>query len=293
MEKQKQNGKEAFEQKERINQKGNQGFQKKAEMAVKEGDKVKSLLQEKDEAEKELNSQLTSVITAPENAGGTEGESIAAATDKSKRSTRVLCSREKNRSAIENIEMLLLKGKKGARHSRDIEDLQIMDKSSRCTELPEELDLKKKLIEQNELWEQHIGQVLKHKELQQQSAGERISFKRSNRVEAYGQVLRGFRSLLQTARRYSEAITEIRAIDIEKIRVWMKMDRDAFLNKSYIKYVGWAMHEKQGERSPVKSVELMLGSARIRGLVFDRGRLSLNSPFHPSGMSTSKGQSGQ
>lgn len=144
MEKQKQNGKEAFEQKERINQKGNREFQKKAEMAVKEGDKVKSLLQEKDEAEKELNSQLTSVITAPENAGGTEGESIAAATDKSKRSTRVLCSREKNRSAIENIEVLLLRERR-VQGTADIEDLPIMNKSSRCTELPEELDLKKKL----------------------------------------------------------------------------------------------------------------------------------------------------
>ncbi|MGH0123050.1 UNVERIFIED_CONTAM: hypothetical protein FKN15_047460 [Acipenser sinensis] len=43
-----------------------------------------------------------------------------------------------------------------------------MDKSSKCTELSEELDLKKKLIEQNELREEHIDQVFKHKELQQQ-----------------------------------------------------------------------------------------------------------------------------
>ncbi|MGH0123051.1 UNVERIFIED_CONTAM: hypothetical protein FKN15_047461 [Acipenser sinensis] len=86
MEKQKQNGKEAcgkvvnsvqvqvineqtdnynpaLEQKGRIHQKVNQELQKKAEVAIKEVNKVKSLLQKKDKAEKELNSQLTSAIT--------------------------------------------------------------------------------------------------------------------------------------------------------------------------------------------------------------------------------------
>ncbi|MGH0116149.1 UNVERIFIED_CONTAM: hypothetical protein FKN15_074790 [Acipenser sinensis] len=38
---------------------------------------------------------------------------------------------------------------------------------------------------------------------------------------------------------------------------------------------------------PYRSMELMRGSAHIRGLVFDRGRRSRNSPCHLSGMSTS------
>ncbi|KAG5852213.1 hypothetical protein ANANG_G00060010 [Anguilla anguilla] len=47
--------------------------------------------------------------------------------------------------------------------------------------------------------------------------------------------------------RYRDAIAEIRAICIEEIGVWMKMYSDAFLNDSYLKYVGWTMHDKQGE----------------------------------------------
>uniref|UniRef100_A0A671YXK0 Cohesin subunit SA n=1 Tax=Sparus aurata TaxID=8175 RepID=A0A671YXK0_SPAAU len=47
--------------------------------------------------------------------------------------------------------------------------------------------------------------------------------------------------------RYRDSIAEIRAICIEEIGVWMKLYSDAFLNDSYLKYVGWTMHDKQGE----------------------------------------------
>lgn len=47
--------------------------------------------------------------------------------------------------------------------------------------------------------------------------------------------------------RYRDSIAEIRAICIEEIGMWMKMYSDAFLNDSYLKYVGWTMHDKQGE----------------------------------------------
>lgn len=43
---------------------------------------------------------------------------------------------------------------------------------------------------------------------------------------------------------FSDAIAEIRAICIEEIGVWMKLYSDAFLNDSYLKYVGWTMHDK-------------------------------------------------
>lgn len=42
----------------------------------------------------------------------------------------------------------------------------------------------------------------------------------------------------------SDAIAEIRASCIEEIGVWMKLYSDAFLNDSYLKYVGWTMHDK-------------------------------------------------
>ncbi|XP_064422599.1 cohesin subunit SA-2 isoform X1 [Latimeria chalumnae] len=47
--------------------------------------------------------------------------------------------------------------------------------------------------------------------------------------------------------RYRDAIAEVRAVCIEEIGMWMKMYSDAFLNDSYLKYVGWTMHDKQGE----------------------------------------------
>ncbi|XP_075876525.1 cohesin subunit SA-2-like isoform X1 [Nelusetta ayraudi] len=47
--------------------------------------------------------------------------------------------------------------------------------------------------------------------------------------------------------RYRDAIAEIRAVCIEEIGMWMKLYSDAFLNDSYLKYVGWTMHDKQGE----------------------------------------------
>lgn len=43
---------------------------------------------------------------------------------------------------------------------------------------------------------------------------------------------------------FSDAIAEIRAVCIEEIGVWMKLYSDAFLNDSYLKYVGWTMHDK-------------------------------------------------
>lgn len=41
-----------------------------------------------------------------------------------------------------------------------------------------------------------------------------------------------------------DAIAEIRAVCIEEIGVWMKLYSDAFLNDSYLKYVGWTLHDK-------------------------------------------------
>lgn len=46
-----------------------------------------------------------------------------------------------------------------------------------------------------------------------------------------------------------DAIAEIRAICIEEIGVWMKMYSDAFLNDSYLKYVGWTLHDRVSSHS--------------------------------------------
>ncbi|KTG45343.1 hypothetical protein cypCar_00002202, partial [Cyprinus carpio] len=44
-----------------------------------------------------------------------------------------------------------------------------------------------------------------------------------------------------------DVIAEIRVVCIEEIGMWMKMYSEAFLNDSYLKYVGWTMYDKQGE----------------------------------------------
>ncbi|XP_032870593.1 cohesin subunit SA-2-like isoform X1 [Amblyraja radiata] len=47
--------------------------------------------------------------------------------------------------------------------------------------------------------------------------------------------------------RYRDLIAEIRAVCMEEIGVWMKRYSDSFLNDSYLKYVGWMLHDKQRE----------------------------------------------
>ncbi|XP_069748062.1 cohesin subunit SA-2 isoform X2 [Narcine bancroftii] len=47
--------------------------------------------------------------------------------------------------------------------------------------------------------------------------------------------------------RYRDALPEIRAICIEEIGIWMKTCSDRFLTDSYLKYVGWTLHDKQSD----------------------------------------------
>lgn len=54
-----------------------------------------------------------------------------------------------------------------------------------------------------------------------------------------------------------DAIAEIRAICIEEIGVWMKMYSDAFLNDSYLKYVGWTLHDRVSKHSKQPPVSLV------------------------------------
>ncbi|XP_057260499.1 cohesin subunit SA-2-like isoform X3 [Pezoporus wallicus] len=47
--------------------------------------------------------------------------------------------------------------------------------------------------------------------------------------------------------RYRDVIPEIRATCIEEIGRWIKTYPDAFLNDSYLKYIGWMLYDKQAE----------------------------------------------
>ena len=55
---------------------------------------------------------------------------------------------------------------------------------------------------------------------------------------------------------FRDAIAEIRAICIEEIGVWMKLYSDAFLNDSYLKYVGWTLHDRVSTQSPADLLPL-------------------------------------
>uniref|UniRef100_A0A3Q3W0T0 Cohesin subunit SA n=1 Tax=Mola mola TaxID=94237 RepID=A0A3Q3W0T0_MOLML len=49
--------------------------------------------------------------------------------------------------------------------------------------------------------------------------------------------------------RYRDQLSEIRAISIAELGVWLKMDPDNFLNDKCLKYLGWTLYDKQ---SPVR-----------------------------------------
>ncbi|KAL2081341.1 hypothetical protein ACEWY4_023194 [Coilia grayii] len=46
-------------------------------------------------------------------------------------------------------------------------------------------------------------------------------------------------------KRYRDIVTEIRAICMEELTVWMRLYSSMFLNDSYLKYIGWMLHDKQ------------------------------------------------
>uniref|UniRef100_A0A673MY91 Cohesin subunit SA n=1 Tax=Sinocyclocheilus rhinocerous TaxID=307959 RepID=A0A673MY91_9TELE len=91
--------------------------------------------------------------------------------------------------------------------------------------------------------------------------------------------------------RYRDAIAEIRAICIEEIGVWMKLYSDAFLNDSYLKYVGWTLHDRQGEVR-LKCLKALQTLQTLRELfpkleLFTNRFLFYDSFFHLSHLSTS------
>ncbi|XP_042542659.1 cohesin subunit SA-3 [Dipodomys spectabilis] len=47
--------------------------------------------------------------------------------------------------------------------------------------------------------------------------------------------------------RYRDILPEIRAICMEELGCWMQTYNTSFLTDSYLKYIGWTLHDKQGE----------------------------------------------
>ncbi|KAJ1118594.1 hypothetical protein NDU88_006785 [Pleurodeles waltl] len=59
--------------------------------------------------------------------------------------------------------------------------------------------------------------------------------------------------------RYRDVVPEIRALCIEEISIWMKMHPHTFLNDSYLKYIGWMLHDKH----PEVRLKSLLGLQRL------------------------------
>lgn len=62
---------------------------------------------------------------------------------------------------------------------------------------------------------------------------------------------------------FRDAIAEIRAICIEEIGVWMKLYSDAFLNDSYLKYVGWTLHDRVSGHTDSHSSHILSNAINI------------------------------
>lgn len=44
--------------------------------------------------------------------------------------------------------------------------------------------------------------------------------------------------------RYRDQLSEIRAVCIEELGTWIKLDPEHFLNDKCLKYLGWTLHDK-------------------------------------------------
>lgn len=64
-----------------------------------------------------------------------------------------------------------------------------------------------------------------------------------------------------------DVIAEIRVVCIEEIGMWMKMYSEAFLNDSYLKYVGWTMYDKVSQTHSHRLVVLYRSNLNISHLI--------------------------
>lgn len=95
---------------------------------------------------------------------------------------------------------------------------------------------------------QKLYQVQKTKTMRQRSPPqqERIQRKitemREKRAEIESMMDVIFKGMF--LKRYRDVLPEIRSICMEELGLWMKVYSSAFLNDSYLKYMGWMMHDK-------------------------------------------------
>ncbi|KAG5852757.1 hypothetical protein ANANG_G00065950 [Anguilla anguilla] len=72
-------------------------------------------------------------------------------------------------------------------------------------------------------------------------------------------------------KRYRDVIPEIRAICMEELGIWMRLYSPVFLNDSYLKYLGWMLHDKQ----PDVRLKCVLGLQGLYGDTLLNSKLDL------------------
>ncbi|KAG9348971.1 hypothetical protein JZ751_029288 [Albula glossodonta] len=72
-------------------------------------------------------------------------------------------------------------------------------------------------------------------------------------------------------KRYRDVIPEIRAICMEELGIWMRLYSSVFLNDSYLKYLGWMLHDKQ----PDVRLKCVLGLQGLYGDALLSSKLDL------------------
>ncbi|KAJ8282531.1 hypothetical protein COCON_G00050500 [Conger conger] len=72
-------------------------------------------------------------------------------------------------------------------------------------------------------------------------------------------------------KRYRDLIPEIRSICMEELGIWMRLYSPVFLNDSYLKYLGWMLHDKQ----PDVRLKCVLGLQGLYGDTLLNSKLDL------------------
>merc|ERR1719288_657254 len=67
--------------------------------------------------------------------------------------------------------------------------------------------------------------------------------------------------------RYRDTLPEIRSICMQEIGIWMKKFHQNFLDDSYLKYIGWTLHDKVGDvrLKCLQSLEPLYASEELKG----------------------------
>ncbi|MGH0153157.1 UNVERIFIED_CONTAM: hypothetical protein FKN15_043392 [Acipenser sinensis] len=236
LEKQKQSGKEALVQKERINQKGDQEHQKKTEMAFKDVNGVKCLLQTKAEEAPKPSSQ--------ENRKRKRKNNTCTVSLKNRKNGKLERLLQRNRRHKVKLELASPPATEGEEAPQSFQKVVSEKGHLQSLQKPLEVSLSKIEPEQTELVQ------LKPTQGDPQQTLEML-----------------LRKIKHTTLEYFLLLPALPTVNRELGLLLNPQEG----TKGTLGLVG---RPEVRSAPPYRSMELMRGSAHIRGLVFDRGRLS-------------------